>query len=235
MKRIAILASGSGSNAENIANYFKGSDYAEVSFIIANNPQAYVIERAKRLGIECAVVTKAQFIEADTIIAMLKERLEAMAKRKEELEKEVLKKRDEKPRYMRELLEKCERALMKIGILEQKATDSEARRAKLLDDMHNLEETQNQLWKIVVKLSETIDELQAVVEEKTQREQEASARRIALEAELARKYQVLFQILQVVDSYVDCVNRQNSARARGHGNHGAGGKNAVAVFVVLAL
>ena len=120
-------------------------------------------------------------------IAMLKERLEAMAKRKEELEKEVLKKRDEKPRYMRELLEKCERALMKIGILEQKATDSEARRAKLLDDMHNLEESQNQLWKIVVKLSETIDELQAVVEEKTQREQEASARRIAIEAELARR------------------------------------------------
>ena len=74
MKRIAILASGSGSNAENIANYFKGSGYAEVSFIIANNPQAYVIERAKRLDIECAVVTKAQFMEADTIIAMLKER-----------------------------------------------------------------------------------------------------------------------------------------------------------------
>lgn len=74
MKKIAILASGSGSNAENIANYFKGSDYAEVSFIIANNPEAYVIERAKRLGIECAVVTKAQFMEADSIIAMLKER-----------------------------------------------------------------------------------------------------------------------------------------------------------------
>jgi phosphoribosylglycinamide formyltransferase-1 len=74
VKKIAILASGSGSNAENIANYFKGSDYAEVSFIIANNPEAYVIERAKRLGIECAVVTKAQFMEADSIIAMLKER-----------------------------------------------------------------------------------------------------------------------------------------------------------------
>jgi folate-dependent phosphoribosylglycinamide formyltransferase PurN len=38
VKKIAILASGSGSNAENIANYFAGSDYAEVSFIIANNP-----------------------------------------------------------------------------------------------------------------------------------------------------------------------------------------------------
>ena len=74
MKKIAILASGSGSNAENIANYFKDSDYAEVSFIIANNPEAYVIERAKRLGIEYAVVTKAEFMEADGIIGMLRER-----------------------------------------------------------------------------------------------------------------------------------------------------------------
>ena len=74
VKKIAILASGSGSNAENIANYFKGSDYAEVSFIIANNPDAYVIERAKRLDIEYAVVTKTQFMEADSIIDMLKER-----------------------------------------------------------------------------------------------------------------------------------------------------------------
>ena len=74
VKKIAILASGSGSNAENIANYFAGSDYAEVSFIIANNPNAFVLERAKRLGIETAVVTKAEFMEADGIIAMLQER-----------------------------------------------------------------------------------------------------------------------------------------------------------------
>ena len=74
MKRIAIFASGSGSNAENIANYFKGSDYAQVSFIIANNPNAFVLERAKRLGIESAVVTKAEFVEADGVIAMLRER-----------------------------------------------------------------------------------------------------------------------------------------------------------------
>ena len=74
VKKIAILASGRGSNAENIANYFAGSDYAEVSFIIANNPNAFVLERAKRLGIEAAVVTKAEFMEADGIIAMLQER-----------------------------------------------------------------------------------------------------------------------------------------------------------------
>ena len=74
MKNIAILASGSGSNAENIAKYFEGSDYARVSFIIANNPEAYVLERAKKLGIEAATVTKQQFMEADSIVAMLQER-----------------------------------------------------------------------------------------------------------------------------------------------------------------
>ena len=73
-KKIAILASGSGSNAENIARYFSGSDYATVSFIIANNPNAYVLERAKNLGIESAVVTKAEFTQADTVINMLQER-----------------------------------------------------------------------------------------------------------------------------------------------------------------
>lgn len=74
MKKIAILASGSGSNAENIARYFSGSDFATVSFIIANNPNAYVLERAKNLGIEAAVVTKSEFMEADSVISMLKER-----------------------------------------------------------------------------------------------------------------------------------------------------------------
>ena len=74
MKKIAILASGSGSNAENIAKYFEGSDYAQVSFIIANNPNAFVLERAKRLGIESAVVTKSEFMQAGGVVAMLQER-----------------------------------------------------------------------------------------------------------------------------------------------------------------
>ena len=74
MKNIAIFASGSGSTAENIANYFANSDYAQVSVIVANNPNAYVLERAKKLGIESITVTKSQFMEADTLIAELKER-----------------------------------------------------------------------------------------------------------------------------------------------------------------
>lgn len=71
MKRIAIFASGSGSNAENIANYFKGSETVEIALIVANNPEAYVIERARRLNIPCEVVTKADFMAADGIIEII--------------------------------------------------------------------------------------------------------------------------------------------------------------------
>ena len=74
MKNIAILASGSGSNAENIANYFAGSDYAKVSFIVANNPNAYVLERAKKLNIESLTITKAEFMAADGLIKELQKR-----------------------------------------------------------------------------------------------------------------------------------------------------------------
>ena len=74
MKNIAILASGSGSNAENIAKYFAGSDYAQVSFIVANNPNAYVLERAKKLDIESLVVTKSEFMAADSLIEEFKKR-----------------------------------------------------------------------------------------------------------------------------------------------------------------
>ena len=74
MKNIAIFASGSGSNAENIANYFAGSSYAQVSLIVANNTNAYVLERAKKLNIESLTVTKAEFMAADSLIEELKKR-----------------------------------------------------------------------------------------------------------------------------------------------------------------
>lgn len=48
MKRIAIFASGSGSNAEKIAEYFSDSTDIEITLILSNNPKAGVIERARR-------------------------------------------------------------------------------------------------------------------------------------------------------------------------------------------
>ena len=40
MKNIAIFASGSGSNAENIVNYFEGSEVAKISLIVCNKADA---------------------------------------------------------------------------------------------------------------------------------------------------------------------------------------------------
>ena len=61
MKRIAILASGSGSNAENIINYFSENNEVEVPFVISNRKEVYVHERCKYLGVPSYVMPKADF------------------------------------------------------------------------------------------------------------------------------------------------------------------------------
>jgi phosphoribosylglycinamide formyltransferase 1 len=73
MTRIAIFASGSGSNAENIANYFNHNPNVEVSLILTNNPNAFVIERAKNLGIKSLIFNKIDFLENDEILHFLQE------------------------------------------------------------------------------------------------------------------------------------------------------------------
>lgn len=72
MKKIAIFASGSGSNAENIASYYKNNNKAQVELILTNNPKAGVIDRAKKLNIPCIVFTKEQFDSSDAIIDIFK-------------------------------------------------------------------------------------------------------------------------------------------------------------------
>ena len=61
MKNIVLFASGSGSNVENIANYFKNSLTIRVAYVYTNNLNAGVIERCKRLKIRCTVFTKEEF------------------------------------------------------------------------------------------------------------------------------------------------------------------------------
>lgn len=72
MTKIAILASGSGSNAENIAKYFKGNKSIEIALIISNKKDAYVHERAKSLHIESVTFSKSDFEETDKVIDCLK-------------------------------------------------------------------------------------------------------------------------------------------------------------------
>ena len=72
-KNIAIFASGSGSNAENIIRYFQKNDSALVSLVLSNKSDAYVLERAHRLGVPCNVFTKEDWIAGDEILAVLQE------------------------------------------------------------------------------------------------------------------------------------------------------------------
>ena len=65
MKRIAIFASGSGSNAENIIKYFQGNKFAEVVLVLSNNPVAFVLNRALELNVKTIVFDKDQLKNPD--------------------------------------------------------------------------------------------------------------------------------------------------------------------------
>ncbi|WP_214071463.1 phosphoribosylglycinamide formyltransferase [Mucilaginibacter sp. dw_454] len=71
-KRIAIFASGSGSNAQKIMEHFKRSAEAEVVLILTNNPQAYVLQRADNFEIPSHIFNRQEFYDTDEIIRMLK-------------------------------------------------------------------------------------------------------------------------------------------------------------------
>lgn len=78
MKRIAIFASGSGTNAEKIAGYLTDHPDIEVSLILSNNPKAGIIERARRgfgsdqkLHIPVLVFDRKTFYETNRIVELL--------------------------------------------------------------------------------------------------------------------------------------------------------------------
>lgn len=72
-KKIAILASGSGTNAENIIRYFreKGSDC--VSLVLTNRQNAFVLERARDLKVPCAYFAKSDWECGEPILSILRE------------------------------------------------------------------------------------------------------------------------------------------------------------------
>ncbi len=71
-KRIAIFASGSGSNCENLIRYFKDSDVVKCALVVSNKADAYVLERAQRLGVPTAVMPKVQLNDPEAMLPLLK-------------------------------------------------------------------------------------------------------------------------------------------------------------------
>lgn len=60
MKNIVLMASGSGSNAENIIKYFREKNILHNFHIITNKKDAFVLDRAKNLNVSSEVITKKQ-------------------------------------------------------------------------------------------------------------------------------------------------------------------------------
>ncbi len=68
MHHLAIFASGSGTNAENIALKLRNEPQIKVSCICTNRPDALVIERSKKLGIPYLVFNRDDFYHRSTVI-----------------------------------------------------------------------------------------------------------------------------------------------------------------------
>ncbi len=69
--KIALLASGSGSNAENIIKYFEDNQNIEISLVISNKADAFVLERAKRLNVPSVVLTAKDMKDSDKVMQTL--------------------------------------------------------------------------------------------------------------------------------------------------------------------
>ena len=61
MKRLSIFVSGNGTNLQRIAEYFADNKDVEIANVVCNNPKAYSIERAKKLGIPLRMITREDF------------------------------------------------------------------------------------------------------------------------------------------------------------------------------
>jgi len=72
-KRIAIFASGSGTNAENIITYFQDSEVAEVVLVLSNKKDAKVLERAEKLNVDAVFFMKDELYSEEGILRVLKE------------------------------------------------------------------------------------------------------------------------------------------------------------------
>lgn len=74
MNKIAIFASGSGTNAENIINFFKENKNIEISYIFSNNKNAYVIQRAINHDIKYHIFSRTEFYNTQNILKILKKK-----------------------------------------------------------------------------------------------------------------------------------------------------------------
>lgn len=71
-KRIVIFASGSGTNTQNVIQYFQHSSVAEVVLVLSNKKDAKVLRRAEALNTKALAFSKEALFSENTILKLLK-------------------------------------------------------------------------------------------------------------------------------------------------------------------
>ncbi len=72
MTHLAIFASGKGTNAEAIINYFRGNREISVAMVVCNNPDAGVLDIARKHAIPVSVITQKNLDEPREFLEVLK-------------------------------------------------------------------------------------------------------------------------------------------------------------------
>jgi phosphoribosylglycinamide formyltransferase-1 len=72
MKKIAIFASGEGTNAQSVIDYFKNSKVT-IALIVCNNPKANVLNRASKNNIPSILIDREIFYNSDYILKKLQD------------------------------------------------------------------------------------------------------------------------------------------------------------------
>ncbi len=70
---IAIFASGSGTNAQTILEYFKDNSSVEIKCIYSNNSDAYVLQRAQNFNVATKSFTNEEFYKSDKVLTHLQD------------------------------------------------------------------------------------------------------------------------------------------------------------------
>ena len=71
-KKIAVFASGEGSNAQRIMDHFRDSDLAAVALVVSNKPEAKVLQRARAAGIPTLLISRTSFYESGETVDALR-------------------------------------------------------------------------------------------------------------------------------------------------------------------
>jgi phosphoribosylglycinamide formyltransferase-1 len=70
--RLAVFASGNGSNAQRIIDHFRGHTYIYVALVVCNKPGAGVIGRAEKAGIPVLQIERERFLRGDAYLPELR-------------------------------------------------------------------------------------------------------------------------------------------------------------------